>query len=197
MHRAVDFRSFESSSWIPWTMTAHFGIDLLKMRDKFWAEASESSCVENISNLIGYQSYTQNFLKMYSRKLLQIVQRGEYLFFFKKCLNLKSNRQLESFPKSTWKDTKSGIQVSESLWWFHWCWWQNLYFGDIRSTTSLKDWIICLVKSVTNIFNDRRQHRCHQSYRWIMIDPFFSWWSHWTNNCMYGWQFWSARMVPF
>ena len=80
-------------------MTAHFGIDLLKMRDKFWAEASESSCVENISNLIGYQSYTQNFLKMYSRKLLQIVQRGEYLFFFQKMFEFKIKSPVGKFSK--------------------------------------------------------------------------------------------------
>ena len=87
----------------------------LKISEKLWAEVSESSCVEKNIDLIGYNSYSQNFLKIYSRRLHQIVHREKKnIFFFKKCLNLKSYRQLERFLKSTLKDTKSGATLSAS-----------------------------------------------------------------------------------
>ena len=86
----------------------------LKISEKLWAEVSESSCLEKNIDLIGYNSYSQNFLKIYSRRLHQIVHREKIYFFFKKCLNLKSYRQLERFLKSTLKDTKSGATKSAS-----------------------------------------------------------------------------------
>ena len=137
------------------------------------------------------------FFKNVFEKVTFKLCKEKKLFFFLR--NVWIQNQIASwkvFQKALGKIPSQGSK-SASLWWFHWCWWQNLYFGDIRSTTSLKDWVTGLVKSVTNIFNGRHHHRCRQSYRWIMIDPFLSWWSYWTNNCMYGWQFWSARMVPF
>ena len=129
----------------------------LKFSEKLWVEVSESSCVEKNIDLIGYNSYSQNFLKIYSRRLHQIVHR-EKIFFFQKMFEFKiispvgkvSKKHLERYQVR-------GYFVSESLWLFQWCWWQNLYFGDKMSLTwchwldALIERLSMLVSSVTNI----------------------------------------------
>ena len=141
----------------------------LKISEKLWAEVSESSCLEKNIDLIGYNSYSKNFLKIYSRRLHQIVHRETNYFFFQKMFEFKiispvgkvSKKHLERYQVR-------GYQVSESLWLFQWCWWQNLYFGDIMSLTSARrpHWNIEHVGKLCH------QHRCRQCYFWFLIEPF-------------------------